>query len=507
MNAPIEVPPFDNYNRQLVANAHPAAYVNPRPARRYNLVVIGGGTAGLVSAIGAAGLGAKVALIEKHLTGGDCLVYGCVPSKAVIRSSRVLAELRNAALHGVEVDRLREDFGRVMERMRRARAMISEHDSAMRIRQSGVDLYFGEPRFTGRNKVLVDGVELRFKRAAITTGARAVRLPVTGAESGDILTNETFFNLTQLPARLAVIGAGPLGCEMAQAFARLGSQVTLIHKHANILNKEDPDAAGIVQRRFANEGIHMIFSATVERLGKKAGSKELIYTQNGNMEKKTVRVDAVLAGVGRAPNVAGLNLEAAGVAYDARRGVKINKQLQTTNPAIYAAGDVALQWKFTHAADASARLLIQNALFGGKKKFDSLIMPWCTFTDPEIAHVGMYERQAAETGVAVETYTESLTEVDRAIVDGQANGFARIHVKKGTDRILGATIVAANAGSMISEITAVMNAGAGLKTLAKTIHPYPTQAEVLKSIADSYSRTRLKSWMKSALVAWFAIRR
>ncbi len=499
----VVVPPMDVHNQTLVSNVHPSDWVNPESKDKYNLVVIGAGTAGLVTAAGAAGLGAKVALVEKHLLGGDCLNVGCVPSKAVIRSSRVVADIMDASNFGVKVAGSAEvDFAAVMERMRRLRAHISHHDSAQRFKDLGVDIFLGNARFSGPDTVEVDGKTLRFKKAVIASGARAVDPPVEGLAEAGYLTNETVFNLTERPRRLAVIGGGPIGCELAQAFGRLGSEVTLFHSGSHILNREDSDAAAIVQKTFLREGIRLVLDVKLKKIERKGNEKIIHYESAG--KPGSVAVDEILAGAGRAPNVEGLNLEAVGVKFDKREGVLVNDYLQTTNPAIYAAGDICMKWKFTHAADAAARIVIQNTLFGGKKKLSALTMPWCTYTDPEIAHVGMYERDAKEKGIEITTFVRELKEVDRAITDGEEEGFVKIHVQKGKDKILGATIVARHAGEMISELTLAIVANVGLGKIAQAIHPYPTQAEVIKQAADAYNRTRLTPFVKKLFTAWLS---
>ena len=419
--APVLVKPADAHNARLVSNVHPPDWENPTPAPFYNLVVIGAGTAGLVTAAGAAGLGAKVALVEKHLLGGDCLNVGCVPSKAIIRSSRAAFDAKETGRFGVRAaDPARVDFPAVMERMRKLRADISPHDSAARFTKLGVDVFLGEAEFAGPDTVQVAGKTLRFKRAVIATGARAAQPPIPGLAEAGYLTNETVFSLTQCPARLAVIGGGPIGCELAQAFQRLGSQVSLLHKNAHLLDREDMEAATLVQKAFLREGVVMGLNAKIIRVERNGGHKLVSYEAQGKEE--TIAVDEILAGAGRAPNVEGLNLEAVGVQYDPRKGVLVNDRLQTTNPRIYAVGDVCLSWKFTHAADFSARIVIQNALFLGRKKASALTMPWCTYTDPEIAHVGLYEREARERGLEADTYVREFKELDRAILDGEEDG-------------------------------------------------------------------------------------
>jgi mercury(II) reductase len=503
MSEKVIIQPEDKYNLELVSNVHPKDWQNPKPAPRYNLVVIGAGTAGLVTAAGAAGLGSKVALVERHLLGGDCLNVGCVPSKSIIRSSRAVADVRDAYQHGIQNSNdIGIDFSAVMERMRRLRAKISYHDSARRFQDLGVDVFLGEGRFSGPDTVEVNGKRLRFKKAVIATGSRPAVPSVDGLVESGFLTNETVFSLTELPRRLAVIGGGPIGCELAQAFRRLGSEVVLFHNASHILNREDDDAAEIVQQAFIRDGIRLILGCKTNRVERNNGDRIIHIECQGKEE--TIRIDEILVGTGRAPNVEGLNLEKAGVKYDKREGVIVNDQLQTTNPNIYSAGDISLKYKFTHTADAAARIVIQNALFLGRKKVSALTIPWCTYTDPEIAHVGMYEKDAKEKGIEVETFIRSLKEVDRAIADGEEEGFVKIHVRKRTDKILGATIVARHAGEMISEITLAMVGHLGLKTLANVIHPYPTQAEAIKHVADAYNRTRLTPFIKKLFARWLA---
>lgn len=501
MVANIDVLPHDVHNEILVANVHPSNWVNPEPAPCYNLVVIGGGTAGLISAAGAAGLGAKVALIERHLMGGDCLNVGCVPSKGVISASRAVHHARNSAQFGVtDSQKLGFNFGTAMERMRRLRADISHHDSARRFRDVlGIDVFIGQGSFSGPDTVLVAGKILRFKKAAVCTGARAAAPPIPGLEETGYLTNETIFSLTELPPRMAVIGAGPIGCEMAQVFARFGSRVSLIEMGNHLLGREDADAGQILHDVFVREGIDLQLGVKIAGVETNGSDKILHLERNG--KRVDVTVDTILVGVGRAPNLDGLGLEKAGITFD-RTGVLVNDHLQTSNPNVYAAGDICFPFKFTHTADALARILIANALFMGRQRSSSLTIPWCTYTDPEIAHVGMREGDAEEKGIELTTLTVPLSDIDRAVLDGEAEGFARVHLRKGTDKILGATIVARHAGEMINEFSLAITNGLGISAIAKTIHPYPTQAEVIKRLGDAYNRTRLTPFVKNLLAGW-----
>lgn len=502
------IAPMDEFNQQLIHNVHPPTWTNPMPTGRYNIVVIGAGTAGLVTAAIAAALGAKVALIERHLMGGDCLNVGCVPSKGVIRASRAWSEVKRVQEFGVTFpDGIKPDFGAAMTRMRKLRARISRVDSVHRFTSLGVDVFIGEGRFTGTTTIEVRGTPLQFSRAAICTGARAAAPPIQGLEASGYLTNETIFSLTHLPPRLAVIGAGPIGCEMAQAFARFGSRVWLFEQTRRVLPREDADAAEIVQTQMAEDGVAFVFDSNVTKVELREREKIVHYDTHG--EQHELVVDEILVGVGRVPNVEGLGLETIGVAYDTRTGVKVNNRLQTTNSNVYAAGDVCFPFKFTHTADAMAQILIQNALFPhplglGYTTTDSLIIPWTTYTDPEIAHVGLYEAEAKQKGIKVDTFTFKLDEVDRAILDGNEEGFARVHVRKGTDVIVGATLVAAHAGDMISEFTLAMKGGLRLRTIAGTIHPYPTQAEVIKKVANAWRKTTFTERKKQLLKKWFA---
>lgn len=500
---PVRVEPFDEFNRELVRQVHPSDWVNPAPRDRYHLVVIGGGTGGLVSAVGAASLGARAALIERHLMGGDCLNVGCVPSKAVIRAARSWRDAAtSAAEFGGPAIAGPGDFGAAMRRMRRLRSGIAPHDGAPRFRDLGVDVFLGDGAFTGPDAIQVNGATLRFRRAVIATGARAAAPPIPGLEDAGYLTNESIFSLTELPEKLVVIGGGPIGCEMAQAFARFGSAVTLLHDRDEILPKDDPEAAAIVRRALERDGVTFHFGAHVQGVERR-GDQRFVRFTHGQREA-TLPASQILVAVGRAPNVEGLNLEAAGVAHG-RGGVLVNDRLRSSNPRIYAVGDVASRYQFTHAADAQARVVLANALFFGRSRASRLIIPWCTYTWPELAHVGMTHAEARSAGDAVDAITVSLADVDRAVLDGDEEGFLLVYVKRGTDRILGATLAAAHAGDMISELTLAMTAGLGLGKIGSAIHPYPTQAEVIRKAADAWRRTKLTPRTKKVLSLFFRV--
>ena len=478
--------------RERVDNVRPAGWRNPLPAQRYDLVVIGAGTTGLVAARTAAANGAKVALIERHLLGGTCLNIGCVPSKAIIRTSRVYAEMHHADQYGALVPpRIPVDFARAMRRVRDIRARISRSDSAQRLTAAGVDVFFGQAAFAGVDSLTVKGATLRFRRAVIATGARPDLPSIPGLAEAGFLTNESAFEVSEAPRRLLGIGGGPLGCEMAQAFCRFGVQTTIVQKRPLFLPREERDAAQILSDAFARDGIEVRLNTRVVHV-RAEGGKKIVDLVSDDYES-TVTVDAILAGTGRVPNVDGLALEAAGIDYDPRHGVRVDDFLRTSNRRVYAAGDACLAHKFNDTADASARIVVQNALFHGRRRLSALTIPWCTYTDPEIAHVGLYQRQARERDIPVDTFTIPMHDVDRAIADDEEVGFVKITVKERTDRILGATIVARHAGEMISEVTLAIAARIGLRTLARVIHPYPTQAEAIKKAADACTRAGARS--------------
>ncbi len=494
--------PWDEHNQRLVAYVHPLDHRNPEPADRYKLVVVGAGPAGLVTAVASAGLGAKVALVERHLMGGDCLNVGCVPSKALVRAGRAAAAVRAAGEFGIGIEgEVKVDFARVMERVRRLRAGLAHHDSVERFRSLGIDVFVGEGRFAGPDAVEVAGATLRFDRACIATGARPAVPPVPGLAEAAFLTNETVFNLTTLPARLAVLGGGPIGCELAQAFARLGSEVTIVDLAPQVLIREDPDAARVVEQALVRDGVRLVLGASLSQVAATAEGKTLTLVANG--AHLTLEVDEILVAAGRRPNVEALDLARAGVASDPATGVVVDDFLATANPRIYAAGDVCFPYKFTHAADFLARTVIRNALFPlGRARASALTIPWVTYTDPEVAHVGISEAEAQKRGVAIDTYTVPFTGVDRAVLEGDTAGFAKVHTARGKDRILGATLVGEHAGETISEVTVAMKAGLGLGALAGVIHPYPTTADALRKAGDLYQKTRLTPFAKKVM-GWF----
>jgi pyruvate/2-oxoglutarate dehydrogenase complex dihydrolipoamide dehydrogenase (E3) component len=493
--SPLVLSPDDRHNRTLVERVHPPSWRNPAPAGRYHLVVIGAGTAGLVAAVGAAGLGARVAIVERHLMGGDCLNYGCVPSKALVRAARAAADIRAAHHLGLRIGSVDVDFEAVMTRMRLLRAELAAKDSAARLTSLGIDVFLGHARFVARDTVDVEGRRLRFARAVIATGSRVVPPPIPGLTENSYLTHETVFSLTTLPSSFIIIGAGSVGCELAQAFRRFGSQVTLVETESWVLPREDADASRVVEESFAHEGIRLVHGAQVARVEHESGSSDRRVVVRGTQED-VLRAEALLVTGGQAPNVEGLDLDRADVRWD-ERGVVVDDRLRTTNPRVWAAGDVASPFKFTHAADAMARIVVRNSLFLGRKQMSALTIPRATYTDPEVAHVGLTAAEAARRS-DVRTFTEPLEHVDRAVIDATPKGFARIHVDS-RGRILGATAVAAHAGELIGEMSLAISARVSVDALLQTVHAYPTESEVWRKLADQWNRARLTPPVRSLL--------
>lgn len=483
------VPPASSDEEAILRNVHPPDWENPEPNGPYDLVAIGGGTAGLSAVTSCVEMGGKAALIELKWMGGEGLNVGYVPSKAFIRSSRVGLNVLKAVEFGwTGSERVLPDFATIMARIKKLLARVSSRESAERYRKLGVDIFFGEASFTGRNTVTVGGKTLEFRKAVITTGSHAVRPPVPGLDEAGFLTNMNVFEQNEIPRRMAVIGGGPIGCELAQSYRRLGcEEITMLDSGNHFLAREDPDAADALKRAFEAEGIRMKFRARVIRVGKGPEGKVIHFEADGRAD--ILEVDEILVGAGRAPNVEGLGLEVAGVEYD-KAGVKVDDHLRTTNPDVYAAGDVCSMFKFAHMANASARIVVENALLGKLARVSDLVIPWCTYTDPEIAHVGLYERDAAAQGVPLVTLIQPYAEVERAVLTGETEGFVKIHAHEKTGLVLGGTIVARHAGEMISEITTAIVAGMTVEEMADVIHPYPTISESVQRLADSYRRSR-----------------
>jgi pyruvate/2-oxoglutarate dehydrogenase complex dihydrolipoamide dehydrogenase (E3) component len=445
------------------------------PAGRYDLVIVGGGPAGLVAARAAAALGIKVAVVERDLLGGTSLNTGSIPSKTFLHDARVNRR------EGVV------DFQAAMRRLQRVRARLARRDSVRHLTELGIEVFHGHARFTAGDRVSVEGTELTFDKAMIATGSRPRRPSLPGLDQAGYLTNESVFELTDLPRRLLVIGGGPLGCELAQAFCRLGVKTIIVQQPPLFLPREERDAAQILSDAFARDGLEVRLNTRVVGVRVESAQKQVDLVSDDS--RSTVSVDEILAATGRAPNVEELGLEVAGVDHDAEAGIRVDDFLRTSNPRIFAAGDVCLEHQFTHVAEASARIVVENALRGGRRRWSSMTIPWCTFTDPEIAHVGLHVREARERDLPVKTFTVPMHDVDRAVTDAEDVGFVKIHVEERGDRILGATIVGRHAGEMINEITLAIVAGVGLGKLAQVIHPYPTQAAGIQLAAEAYLRT------------------
>jgi pyruvate/2-oxoglutarate dehydrogenase complex dihydrolipoamide dehydrogenase (E3) component len=473
---------FDHEWRELV---FPSGYRNPKAAARYNLVVIGAGPAGLIASIAAAGFGARVALVERHAMGGDCLNVGCVPSKALL----------SATSRG-------HDFDRAFGWLREVRAAIAHHDSVERYSQAGVDVFLGDARFIDAHTIEVGAERLRTRKTMIATGARAALPPVEGLVDAQPLTNETIFDLAAQPRRLAIVGAGPVGCELAQAFARLGTEVHLIERQPRVLPAEDDEAATVVAKALQAEGVRLHLGRSIARVSSSATTR-VVLMEDGNR----VDADQILVAAGRRRNTEGLALTRAGVQLTSDGAIAVNDLLRTTHRDIFAAGDVCSRLQFTHNADAQARIVIQNALFLGRARTASLIVPWCTYTSPELARVGLTRAEAAHRGRAVDAWRVEWSQMDRAHTDAALEGFVEVLTEKDGDRIVGATLVGKDAGEQLAPLLVLMNNGLGLKAIGRTILPYPTRSEYLRRLADAYNRRRLTPTVAKVFRWWFGVTR
>jgi len=479
----------DAFSKKLVENVFPANWKNPKAGQTYDLLVIGGGPGGMTAATIAREQQATVALVEKEHMGGECLSYGCIPSKALLRSSRLAADVRNGANFGIEIpNNWKVDFGAVMQRVHRLQSTLAPHDSPEHFKGLGIDLFLGQARFLGPNQVEVGGQTITFKKAIIATGTEPVPLKIPGLTESDYLTNQTIFQLSTLPKRFGVIGGGPISCELAQAFLQFGSEVTLITDSTHLLPRDDLMATERLKKVFEDEGMKIFFQSHVERVEKK-GKEKTLYL---NQPNQSITVDEILVAIGRAPAVMGLDLEKAGISYHTHQGISTNEFLQTTNPNVYAVGDVTSRYKFTHMSQELASLAVTNALKGHTKKNSSLNVPWCTFTEPEVAHIGLSEQEAKEKGIATESVIIELSNIDRAIVDEETTGFMKLIVKENSHHIIGADLMASHAGDMISEISVAMASDQGLLALSQAIHPFPTQAQIIRTAAKTLLQNRGK---------------
>lgn len=474
--------PGDDHDRRWRERVFPENYRNPEPGRKYHLAVIGAGPAGLVASIAAAGLGARVALVERQAMGGDCLNFGCVPSKSLLEFTR-----RNPDA----------GFDEAFAWLRRVRSEIAAHDSVERYVESGVDVFLGSARFAGRNSVEVDGQRLAARRFLIATGARAELPRIPGLQDCDALTNESFFDLVERPGRLAVLGAGPVGCELAQGMARLGVEVHLFEMAGRVLPGAIAAASDAVAAALKSDGVRLHLDSKVTRISAQGGGRATVHAPGAS-----VTADRLLVAAGRRANVEGLNLVAAGV--EVRDGrIAVDDKLRTTNRRIYAAGDVCSALPFTHNADAQARIVVRNALFAPTASTGVLVVPQCTYTDPEVAQVGRTQAQLAEEGVAFDCYRLNFGELDRARTAGEKDGFVELLTAGGSDRILGATIVGHDAGEQIAPLCVAMANGLGLGAAGKAVLPYPTRSEYLRRLADQHARTRLTPRAAGLLKFWF----
>ncbi|MBI2083315.1 MAG: mercuric reductase [Deltaproteobacteria bacterium] len=468
--------------------------------QRYHLIVIGAGSGGLVAAAGAAGLGAKVALVEKHKMGGDCLNTGCVPSKAIIRTAKLIYDTKTGHRFGLCDLHPEINLSRIMESVRSVQSKLEPHDSPDRFRGLGIDLHFGSFRFISSHEITDGKVTLSAKRFVIATGASPFVPPIKGINEIPILTSDNVWGLKELPKRLVVLGGGPIGAELTQVFARLGSKVTVVEMLDSLLIREDTEVSQFIKERFIKEGIEVLIGHKAVEVRKSGDSFELI-AQEGQ-KGKHIPFDQILVAVGRAPNVNGLDLEKAGVKFS-KKGIEVDEYLQTSAKHIFACGDVVGPYQFTHTADFQARLILRNALFPGRSKINYRVVPWCTFTDPEVARVGFNEREAKEKGIPYDLYSYSFNDLDRAVCDREEGGFIKILTEKGSGQLLGITIVGSHAGDLLHELALAMHQRIGLKKIASMIHVYPTLAEISKRIADTYQRSHMTPRLKQWLATYF----
>ena len=475
----------DHLTREaLLHRVHPPDWKNPVPQARYDLVVLGGGPAGVAAAELARRLGRRVALVERHQLGGNSLNVGSIPSKAIIRAAGRLVSMRDDEDYGaVAFARPATDFGVVMARMRRVRSRIAEYHSAERLQALGIDLFFGDARFDS-STVLAGDTRLHFNKALIATGARPRASEISGLESVGYLTNDSIFELTELPKRLGVIGGGPLGCELAQAFCRLGSQVSIVQNEPAFLPREERDAAELLSMSMARDGVEIRLNTTVVGARREGDTKWLDLVSDD--ARYSIPVDEILLSAGRTPNVEELSLESAGIAFEPLAGIEVDEYLRTTNVDVYAAGDVCQDHHFTHIATACAQLAVHNAFGAQLEPPSHMLGPWCTYCDPEIAHIGMHMHECHRQATPVTCYTVMMQDVDRAITDGDDDGFVKIFVQDGTDTILGATIVATRASELINEMSVIMAANIGMRQLATILHTYPTQSDAIRMAALAY---------------------
>lgn len=472
----------------------------------YDLAVLGGGTAGLVAAVGAASVGARVALIERDFLGGDCLISGCVPSKALIAIAR---RIRSSSGPGATPETVRS---MALTHVATVQQRLAANDSAARLRGLGIDLFRGEARFVDRRIVEVAETRLRFRKALIATGSRPAIPQIPGLAESAPLTTQSFFPLEQLPESIFILGGGPTGCELAQALTDLGVTTTLLEQDQRVLPHEAPAVSQLIERRLRQSGVNVQTGVELRRVWRNDGVTTIEWTTSGKVGTSASILGAMvvssaaacLVAAGRRANVDTLRLESAGV-QAGRDGIEVNDFGRTSNRHIYAAGDVCSNIRFTHAADAQARAVVRNALFCGRERGMRRVLPRCIYTAPEVARVGLTEDEVHAARPAIHTLALPLSEIDRAVIDGNTDGFMTIHLRRGSDRILGATLVCDYAGELIGEIAFAMERGIGLVGLGQAVRPYPTLGEGVRKLADQYQRQRLTPFAKRALSFWRAI--
>lgn len=471
----------------FLQRVRPADWKNPKPQDCFDLAIIGAGPAGIVAAESASRLGYSVALVERNRVGGNSLNSGSVPSKAIIRTARVYADINEAEEFGASGSQENvPDFPAAMARMRRIRTRIAEFHSVDSLLALGVQVFFGDARFDARDALVIGESRLRFKKCLIATGARPRTSEIPGLDQIGYSTSDTIFEKITLPKRLVVIGGGPLGCELAQALCRLGPHVTIVQNEPKFLPGEERDAAEILSWSMARDGVEIHLNTSVVG-AREVGGTKILETLN-NEVRGTIKADEILLCIGRVPNVEDLGLEAAAIELGSNRGIRVDDFLCTTNPNVYAAGDVCMPYKFTNAAQASAHIAVQNALLSGQQRHTELTIPWCTFCDPEIAHVGLRVLEARQRSIPIKSFTIMMQDVDRAITDGQDVGYLKIHIEDGTDKILGATIVASRASELVNEMAVILGSGISMNKLANIVHTYPTESRAITLAALAYVR-------------------
>ncbi len=454
--------------------------------KHVDVLVLGGGSAGLVCALGAKTFGCTVALVEAEKLGGDCLNYGCVPSKTLIKTAKIANKIDNAQVYGLENATV--NFKKIVEHIKEVQATIGVHDSRDRLEKEGILVFFGQPKFINKREVEVDDVTIKARKIVIATGSSPKIPEVLGLEKVKYITNRGVFTLKKKPEHLVILGGGPIGIEMAQAFSRLGSKVTIIQRNEHILPREDKEVSQALNDYLETEGVTILTGTNILNAEQKAGKKIVEIERNG--KKAVIKGDELLVATGRTPNIEGLDLEKAGVRFS-EKGIKVNRKLQTKNKRIYAAGDVVNGPKFTHVAEYHARAIVRNMLFPGSTKVHYHVLPWVTFTDPELAHVGMTEEEAKIRKIKHKTLKVHMKDVDRAQTESKTEGLAKVIVtKKG--KILGASILAPHGGEILQEFVLAMQTGVKIQQISQTIHPYPTLAQINRKLADQFYAEKLK---------------